>query len=195
MRHTAAIVARLFALLLAPSLLAQAKTYAISPDAKNSATFQCEDSYDQFDGTTSKISGTIVADPATPSTASVSLTIDLNSLDTGVSLRNKEMREKYLETAKWPLGKFKSVSVSGPASIAANAPAEVSVTGDLTIHNITKRVTIPVRVVVIPDGRIHATTNFNVHMPDFGIRVPHNILVTVNDDVPVRIEVWGKTKD
>lgn len=175
-----------------PALFADSKTYTIAADAKNSATFQCEDSYDQFDGTTSKISGTIVADPANPSTASVLLTIDLNSLDTGVALRNKEMREKYLETVKWPTGMFKSVSVSGPASIAPNTPAEISVTGDLTIHNVTKRVTVPVRVVVIPDGRLHATTEFKVRMPDFGIRVPHNILVTVNDEVPVRIDVWAK---
>jgi hypothetical protein len=54
--------------------------------------------------------------------------------------------------------------------------------------------TIPVRVVLIPDGRIHAKTNFKIHMPDFGISVPHNVLVTVNDEVPVRLDVWAGAK-
>ena len=51
--------------------------------------------------------------------------------------------------------------------------------------------TIPVRVVLIPDGRIHATSSFTVHMPDFGINVPKNILVTVDDNVPVRLDLWA----
>jgi len=51
-----------------------------------------------------------------------------------------------------------------------------------------------VRVVLIPDGRIHATSMFNVHMPDFGINVPKNILVTVEDNIPVRLDVWGGGK-
>jgi hypothetical protein len=31
--------------------------------------------------------------------------------------------------------------------------------------------------VLIPAGRIHATTDFKIHMPDFGITVPHNLLM------------------
>jgi polyisoprenoid-binding protein YceI len=104
------------------------------------------------------------------------------------------MRERYLETPKFGTASFKSVSVSGPASIAANQPADISVTGDITVHGVTKRMTISVRVVLIPDGRIHATSNFKIHMPDFGIAVPHNILVTVNDEVPVRLDVWAVAK-
>jgi hypothetical protein len=31
-------------------------------------------------------------------------------------------------------------------------------------------------------------------MPDFGIDVPQNILVTVNNDVPVRLDLWAAAK-
>ena len=113
------------------------------------------------------------------------------SLDTANSLRNREMRELYLETKKHPNASFKSVSVEAPASIAPNQPVDIKVTGDFALHGVTKRLTIPVRVVLIPDGRIHATSSFNIHMPDFGINVPKNILVTVNDEVPVRLDLWA----
>ena len=86
------------------------------------------------------------------------------------------------------------MSVAAPASIAPNSPADINVIGDLTLHGVTKRMTIPVRVVLIPDGRVHATTDFKIHMPDFGITVPHNLLVTVNDEVPVRLDVWAGAK-
>ena len=181
-------------LLTAVTLHAQSRTYAISKGGNNVAQFHAEDTYDSFDGKTSDVNGTIVADAANPVASSVQININVDSLDTGVGLRNKEMRERYLETTKFGTATFKSISVAGPTSIAPNAPADINVTGDLTLHGITKRMTIPVRVVLIPDGRIHATTDFKIHMPDFGIAVPHNVLVTVNDEVPVHLDVWAGTK-
>jgi polyisoprenoid-binding protein YceI len=176
------------------TLHAQSRSYTITKGGNNVATFHAEDTYDAFDGKTSDVNGTIVADPANPSAASVLVNINVDSLDTGVGMRNNEMRSRYLETKKFGTATFKSISVAGPASIAPNQPADINVTGDLTLHGVTKRMTIPVRVVLIPDGRIHATTNFKIHMPDFGISVPHNVLVTVNDEVPVRLDVWAGAK-
>jgi polyisoprenoid-binding protein YceI len=178
-------------LLAAATLHADSRTYTITKGGNNVAQFHAEDTFDSFDGKTSDVNGTIVADPSNPAASSVQLNINVDALDTGVGLRNKEMRERYLETTKFGTATFKSVSVTGPASIASNAPADINVTGDLTLHGVTKRMTIPVRVVVIPDGRIHATTNFKIRMPDFGITVPHNVLVTVNDEVPVHLDVWA----
>ena len=54
--------------------------------------------------------------------------------------------------------------------------------------------TIPVRVVLIPEGRIHATSSFKVKLADFRIDVPSNVLVTVNNEVPVRLDVWASAK-
>lgn len=184
----------LLLLAVAPALFAQSRTYEVKSGDKSTAQFHAEDTYDAFDGKTNKLTGTIVADAAAPASASVTLSVDLRALDTGVGLRNKEMRERYLQTPKFPAAAFKSVSVAAPASIAMNAPADIQVTGDFTLHGITKRLTIPVRVVLIPDGRLHATSTFSVHMPDFGIDVPKNVLVTVNDDVPVRLDIWAAAK-
>jgi polyisoprenoid-binding protein YceI len=178
----------------ATTLLADSRTYTIAKGGNNVAEFHAEDTYDAFDGRTGDVSGTIVADPANPSAASVQVAINMDTLDTGNGLRNKEMRERYLETNKFGTATFKSVSVSGPAPIAANQPADINVTGDLTIHGVTKRMTIPVRVVLLPEGRVHATTSYKIRMPDFGINVPHNILVTVNDEVQVRLDVWATAK-
>lgn len=181
----------LAAALTASAALADSQTYEIGKDPKNVAEFHAEDSYDAFDGKTNNLNGKIVADPAKPSAASVELTVDMSSLDTGVALRNREMRELYLETSKFPTATFKSVSVAAPESIGNNQPTEIKVTGDFTLHGVTRRITIPVRVVLIPDGRIHATSMFSVKLPEFGIHVPKNILVTVNDEVPVRLDVWA----
>ncbi len=181
-------------LLSAAALFADSRTYEIRPDSKNVAEFHAEDTYDAFDGRTHNVTGTIVADPGKPSAASVDVSVDMASLDTANKLRNREMRELYLETQKYPTARFKSVSAAGPESVAPNHPEDIAVTGDFTLHGVTRRMTIPVRVVLLPDGRIHATVLFNVKMPEYGINVPKNILVTVDDQVPVRLDVWAVGK-
>jgi polyisoprenoid-binding protein YceI len=182
------------AVLAAVSGLADSRTYQITPGGKNLVEFHAEDTYDAFDGKTNKASGVIVADAAKPAAATVELRIEMGSLDTGNALRNREMRELYLETKKHPTATFKSISVAAAETIAPNAPADIKVTGDFTLHGISKRMTLPVRVVLIPDGRIHATSSFTIRMPDFGINVPKNILVTVDDQVPVRLDLWAVAK-
>ena len=186
------LIASLF---VASGAFAQSRTYQIAPDSKNLVEFHAEDTYDSFDGRTHKVTGAITADPSNPSAATVEVTVDMASLDTGNSLRNREMRELYLDTKEHPTAKFKSVSVAAPDAIEPNQPAEIKVTGDFTLHGVTKRMTLPVRVVLIPDGgRVHATSTFTVHMPDFGISVPKNILVTVDDNVPVRLDLWAAAR-
>lgn len=180
--------------LTASVALAQTRTYEIRKDPKNRVEFHAEDTYDAFDGRTSNVTGTIVADPANPAASKVEISIDLASLDTGISLRNSEMRNRYLQTAKFPTATFKSASVNAPKAIAANQPADLQLTGDFTLHGVTKRVTLPARVVLLPDNRIHITSQFHVHMPDYDIQVPKNILVTVDDMIPVRLDLWAVAK-
>ena len=180
--------------LCATALFAQSRTYEIRKDPKNLVEFHAEDTYDAFDGKTNNVSVTIVADAAKPTAAKVELSIDLASLDTGIGLRNHEMRERYLQTPRFPGATFKSVSVEGADAVAANQPADLKINGDFTLHGITKRVTLPARVVLLPDKRIHVTSAFNVHMPDYDIHVPRNILVTVDHMIPVRLDLWAVAK-
>jgi polyisoprenoid-binding protein YceI len=187
--HMRPIVVALF--LLSAPLLADPKTYTIAGGAPSLVTFHVEDNVDPFDGRTENVTGTIVADPAAPGQSKVEVTVDLASLDTGNKLRNSHMREKYLHTQRFPKATFQSVSIAGPSSIAPSQPADLAITGDFTLHGVTKRVTIPVKATLLADGRIHVISRFPVRMPDYGIAVPKNILVTVNDAVEVRLDLFA----
>ena len=188
--------------LTATALIAQSRTYEIRKDPKNLVEFHAEDTYDTFDGKTNSVSGTIVADAAKATAAKVDVSIDLASLDTGISLRNHEMRERYLQTPRFPNATFKSASIAiypngqlvGPPNRQLDAARNAVVDIAFTLHGVTKRMTLPARVVVLPDNRIHITSQFNVHMPDFDIHVPKNILVTVDDMIPVRLDLWAVAK-
>lgn len=197
------LILAIASLLLAFTVAAEPRTYTIRPDGKNVAGFTLSDAIETVDGTTPKVTGTIVADVANPAASSVDVTVDLSVLDTGIKLRDQHVRERYAETTKFPEAHFKSVSVSAPAGpLAANQPVEISVTGDFEMHGVTRRITVPVRVVIIPETTIsrstrgpgdliHATANFSVKLSDYRINVPQSF---VGNSVDIRLDVFGVAK-
>lgn len=198
-------VAGAFILFIAAVAQAAPRSYSIAGDGKNMAEFRIDDSMETIVGTTSKIAGTISADPENPAASSVDIRVELASLDSGIALRNQHMRERFLETSKYPNATFKSISVSGPATIAPNKPAEVSVTGDYSMHGVTKRITVPVRIVLIPESEItksqrgpgdwiHATATFSVKLSDYDVHVPDTFLVNTADPIPVKIDVFANAR-
>jgi polyisoprenoid-binding protein YceI len=195
----------LLALLLALAALpatADPRTYAIATDGKNIASFRIEDAVETIDGSTVKVTGTIVADPANAAASSVEISADLSAIDTGMSLRDNHIRDEFVETRKFPRATFKSVSVAMPATIAANQPVDVMVTGDFTMHGVTKRITTPVRVVLIPETAItrstrgagdwiHATATFPLTLSEFGVKVPTSF---ASDHVDVKLDVFASRR-
>jgi polyisoprenoid-binding protein YceI len=180
--------------------LAQSRSYSIRKDGKNVAAFHLPDALEAIDGTTNDVTGTIAADIANPASSSVQIEVNLNTLDTGNSLRNHHLRDRYVQTGKYPTATFKSVSVAAPSgAVAANQPFELSVAGDFTMHGVTKRITAPVRVIVIPESDItrntrgpgdwiHATTTFKLKLSEFGIDVPEGF---VDDALDAKVDVFA----
>jgi len=88
--------------------------------------------------------GTLEFDPANPSMASVTVTIPLKTLDSGVPDLNDEFQSAWFETAKFPTAIFKSTRVE-----KGSAPGQLRVAGDLTMHGITRPVTLDARLLKI----------------------------------------------
>ena len=195
----------LIALALAPTLFAAARTYNVTSDGKNYAMFTSEATLETIHGRTTGVTGSIAADPANVADSKVDVAIDLASLDTGINMRNEHMRNRFLQIEKFPTATFKSVSITGPKTVAPSAPTEVSVTGDLTIHGVTKRVTAPARIVLIPESEltkssrgpgdwIHATTEFAIKLSDFGIDVPQTLGMKLSNDVRLKLDLFANAK-
>ena len=87
---------------------AEAAKYAIQSGKPNLVRFQSKAALEDFDGKTRKVTGTLVVDPDDlGDSLQVQVEVDLASLDTGISLRNKHMRENHLETEKYPSAVFR----------------------------------------------------------------------------------------
>jgi polyisoprenoid-binding protein YceI len=83
--------------------------------------------------------GVVNIDKANPAASSVEFTIQASSIDTGNANRDQDLRSaNFFEVEKYPTITFKS------EKIAAKGKDSYDVTGDLTMHGVTKKVTLPV---------------------------------------------------
>ncbi|MDX1993282.1 MAG: YceI family protein [bacterium] len=90
-------------------------------------------------GSFKEVSGTIEYDPANPAAASVEATINAASIETGVADRDNHLRSAdFFDVANTPNITFKSTNVEPTGEGTAK------VTGDLTIRDVTRPVTLDV---------------------------------------------------
>jgi polyisoprenoid-binding protein YceI len=180
--------------MIAPAILLAATLFSIGNDGKSWVGFHLEDTLEDIDADTKKISGTIDVDPANLAAASVNLTADTASLDSGMKMRDDDMRDTYLETKKYPAATFKSTGVTGPASIAAGQSADLKVAGDFTLHGVTRRIVVPVHVTLESPKRAHVTSKFTIRMSDYNVTVPQKLVLSVANEVDVKFDLYANTK-
>ena len=144
-----------------------------------------------------KFDATLNADPANPAAASITATIDADSLQTNYPLDDFDFDEmltgpNWLDAEQYPTMTFRStkVEVAGPKT--------AKVTGDFTMHGVTKPVTLDVtynggygRHPYDPNSRIGFSAHGWLKRSDFGVSsgipAPGSIM-GVGDDVEIIIE-------
>ncbi len=126
--------------LLLGSLPAQADDYKID-EAHSFIQFRTKHiGFSWLYGRFNVIGGTFTYDPAQPSNNRLAITVDADSINTNNDLRDEHLQEKYLHTDKAPKASFTSTAYKGDANNGV-------VTGELTLNNTTKTVTIPVKKI------------------------------------------------
>ncbi|HEX6097520.1 MAG TPA: YceI family protein [Thermoanaerobaculia bacterium] len=127
----------LLASLVALPVLAQ-ETWTVDK-SHSTANFKIRHFTANVVGAFNDFDGTITLDRANPAKSSVEFTIQAASIDTNSENRDKHLRSAdFFETEKFPTITFKSTAVAPKGKDAFD------VTGDLTMHGVTKRVTLPV---------------------------------------------------
>jgi polyisoprenoid-binding protein YceI len=125
-------------------------------------------------------------------TASGTVTFALASLATGISLRDEHLKDKYLETGKYPTASLKISGLAVPGAVPnGNFKAEnVPFSGPLTLHGVTRPVNGTVNITR-EGSTVSVTADFELKIADYGIAVPSFSGITVAD--VVRIEVESRT--
>jgi polyisoprenoid-binding protein YceI len=158
------------ALLSAGSAAAQMRTWQINtPESAVQFTAR-HMMVTTIGGGFSKFSGTVQYDPKDVSKTVIQATIDTDSENSGVQGRDQDLHSPhFLDVAKYPTMTFQSKRAE------AVGEGKIKVTGDLTLHGVTKEVVLnvegPTPVVKDARGREHmgASATATINRKDFGI--------------------------
>ncbi len=121
-------------------------------------------------GSFTGVKGTVVYDSANPSATTAEAVIDASTINTHDEKRDGHVKSPdFLDVAQYPTITFKSTSVK------KTGDTELEITGDLTIHGVTKPATLRVEEVSEeakdPWGntRIGASAKTKIKRSDFGL--------------------------
>jgi len=140
-----------------------------------------------------KVSGKIVYDESDVTKSTADITIDAASVNTRVAKRDADLRSpNFLDVSKYPTIVFKSKRVDKAGN------GTVKMTGDLTIHGVTKEVVLavegPTPAIKDPGGniRVGGQASTKINRKDFGLtwnKALETGGVVVGDEVEITIDV------
>jgi polyisoprenoid-binding protein YceI len=171
---------------LAASAAAQAGTWQIDP-MHTSAQFSVRHlAVSTVRGAFTKVTGSATFDPSNPSKTALDATIEAASVDTRVEMRDKDLRSaNFLDAEKFPTLTFHAKQTKAAGS------GKLQITGDLTIHGITKEVVLdvdgPSAAIKDPWGnqRIGASASTKINRKDFAV---NGLPAVVGDEITITID-------
>lgn len=171
--------------------LLAADTYTIDKN-HSSVEFRIRHFASKVSGRFGDFEGTIQADPAKPDASSVTFTIKTASIDTNNSHRDDDLKSpNFFDATKFPEITFKS------SKMTSTGKDQYAVTGTLTMHGVSKEVTLPVTYLGTakdPRGNEHAGFELNTKLnrKDFGVdwnKTLDSGGLMLSDDVDVTIDL------
>ncbi|HVF60857.1 MAG TPA: YceI family protein [Thermoanaerobaculia bacterium] len=185
------LISALVLTLALPALAAaEPAVYKVDPD-HSAVSFSVRHFVSNVPGRFRDFDGTIKYDKQAPANSSVEFTVQAASIDTGNNDRDTHLKSPdFFDAPKFPTLSFASTSVKPQDADT------LEVTGDLTIHGVTKRVTIPVEVLgtmATPRGeKAGFETSFTVNRKEYGViwnRVLDAGGTVLGEDVKINIAI------
>jgi polyisoprenoid-binding protein YceI len=131
-------------------------------------------------GRTPDVSGTMTIDETTVS--AVKIQADLTTLQSDEGQRDQTIHNQALESSRFPTATFELTKPIDLGKVPAEgATMKVDATGDLTLHGVTKRVTIPLDAKLV-NHEIVVTGQLDIAFADYGIAKPVSFKVLSIED-------------
>lgn len=169
---------------------ALADTYTVDKN-HSEAAFQVRHILTKVRGTFRDFAGTINYDKAKPENSTVEFRIKTTSIDTGNQKRDDHLRTPdFFDVATHPEIVFKSTKV------VAKGSNKFDVTGDFTMHGVTKSITLPVTFLgeqkFMKGSKAGFETAITINRKDYGLnwnRALESGGVLVGEEVEISINI------
>ncbi len=177
----------------ATSVSAQAVTWQLDPAHSNAQFVVRHLGISNVQGEFTKVSGAVQLDDQDISKCTVNASIDVASVDTRVQRRDDDLKsDHFFDVAKYPTITFQSTK------ILSTGEGTAKMTGNLTLHGVTKEVTFDVTgpsksIQAMGTTRRGASATTKINRQDFGITYLSNTLPggdeMIGDIVTITLDV------
>ncbi|MFC5623458.1 YceI family protein [Algoriphagus winogradskyi] len=176
---------RLLLFLYFVSTVAQSQTFITESGYVN---FLSKASLNEFNGESDQLKGLIDL-----SQNLLDFYIDLNTLQTGIGLRDKHMRDNYLETDKYPFAEFTG-NLSVIPTLISGTKTPVTAIGNFKIHGVEREIEVQGTLSKNADGYLELEGGFDVFLSDYNIEIPKLVFYELAEKQEVTFNAVFKPK-
>ena len=170
-----------------PQTAATGQKYAITPQ-NSKIEFIGSKVTGSHNGSFEKFNGEIHYANNDPAQSHVAITIDATSVKTDDPKLTEHLKSAdFFDVAKYPDAKFESTTIKAGGEKGATH----TVTGNLTLHGVTKSITFPATISVTGDTAT-VDAQFAINRKDFGINYPGAQDNLIRDDVVMKLTIRAK---
>jgi polyisoprenoid-binding protein YceI len=139
-------------------------------------------------GVTPGVMGEIVLNRERPAESRIEeIVVDVQQFTSDSERRDRAIRRGYLESERYPHARLTNAKLEGlPATITEGTPFHYTLTGDLTVHGVTRPTSWEGEARVVGDT-LTGVARAQVKMSDFGIEVPRLLALRAADEVKLEI--------
>jgi hypothetical protein len=122
-------------------------------------------------------------------TGQLEFTVLIKAFEFERALMQDHFNENYMESDKFPKASFKgSIVNNNEVGYTKNGSYPVQLKGDLTIHGVTKPVTLKGNIEV-KDQKLNATSAFDVTIADYNITIPGLVSDKIDKQAKVKVDL------
>lgn len=139
---------------------------------------------EQIEGTNRKV--TSVMDI---STGQIEFSVLMKAFEFEKALMQEHFNENYVESDKFPKATFKgNIENFDKINWTTDGTYPVKVTGKMTIHGVTKDITVP-GTFEIKGGKINGKSTFNILIKEYDIAIPNLVKEKVSESVSIDVDL------
>jgi polyisoprenoid-binding protein YceI len=169
-----------------PQTAAGGQTYGITPQ-NSKVEWVGSKVTGSHNGSFEKFNGEIHYANNDPAQSHVKITIDTTSIKSDDPKLTEHLKSAdFFDVTKFPEATFESTAIKAGGEKGGTH----TVTGNLTLHGVTKSITFPATIAVTGDAAT-VDANFAINRKDFGINYPGAQDNLIRDDVVMKLTIRG----
>ena len=122
-------------------------------------------------------------------TGGMAFTLLMKAFTFEKALMQEHFNEKYVESHLYPKATFKGNINDFDSFNLKSEQADITVSGKLTIHGVTKDLSVPAILRKDENGNIIGMSVFNIDLQDYKIKVPSAVRKNISDNIEIKVNM------